>query len=81
MLIPDIGVQIFAAIGIFTTVYMISLLTKYVVHWYRFGELPLSQEHEKIIFLRKQIEQQDDKIIALEKETEKMTMALLQHLS
>ena len=81
MTIPNSLVTALAFVGIYATVVYITTGIRYLVHWIRFKSLPLSEEQEKIKFLRKYIDQQDSKIESLEKETEKMTLALLNHLS
>ena len=81
MTIPSSLVVALALVGLYSSVVYIALAVKYLVHWLRFKSLPLSEEQEKIKFLRKHLEQQDSKIESLEKETEKMTLALLNHLS
>ena len=81
MLIPNSIILSLAIVGLFTVVYLITIASKYLMHWFKFKSLPLSEEQEKIKFLRQHIDQQDSKIRSLEKETEKMTLALLNHIS
>ena len=81
MMIPNSILLCFAIVGLFTIVHLLILGTRYAIHWTKFKSLPLSQEQEKILFLREHIKQQDLKIKSLEKETEKMTLALLNHIS
>lgn len=81
MMIPNSLIVVFAIVGLFSSVHLLFLLAKYCVHWIKFKELPLSEDQEKIKFLRQHIDQQTQKIKSLEQETEKMTLALLNHIS
>lgn len=81
MVIPTSLISFFACIGLFTAVYCLTLGSKYLFHYAKFKTLPLSEEEEKIKFLREHIQQQNQKIKSLEKETEKMTLALLNQFS
>lgn len=79
--IPDTLVMFFGAIGLMhLSVYTVAL-ARYLLHYLKFKSLPKTIQEETILLLRSQIEDQDRKIQNLEKETEKMTMALLKHLS
>jgi hypothetical protein len=54
---------------------------KYGVHYLKFKQFPLTKEEETISLLREDLNQKNQKIETLEQETEKMTLALLKHLS
>ena len=81
MTIPSSLIYFFSAIGLISFTKLAYICVEYSVHYLKFKRLPMSKEEETICLLRQNIEQQNAKIQNLEKETEKMTMALLKHLS
>lgn len=81
MLIPSSLLTGLAVVGLLAIAHILAMGSKYFIHWLKFKSLPLSEEQEKIKFLREHIDQQNLKIKSLEKETEKMTLALLNHIS
>ena len=77
--IPDTLVMFFVAIGLMHLGVYVVALARYLLHYLKFKSLP--RQSEETILLLRSGRDQDRKIQNLEKETEKMTMALLKHLS
>jgi len=81
MLIPNSILIVLSAVGlIHLSVHLINM-GKYGVHYLKFKQFPLTKEEETISLLREDLRQKNQKIETLEQETEKMTLALLKHLS
>lgn len=81
MLIPNSILIFFSIVGIIASTGILYKTIENIIHYLKFKSFPMSKEEETIIFLKAKIKEQNIKVERLEKETEKMTMALLNHLS